>query len=472
MLPRFMSGGWGGIVGASAKQYDETWILTLPAFHWTLASSPRTAPRIGHTCHAVGTGRRQLLSIGGQDVSQMDPWGTPDTANPQGIGVFDMTALNWTQEYDVKAKPYSRADIIEKVYRESGDGMPAKWTDPALEALVLRNITTPLDATNNTIPAPSSMRSKSGNKTALAAGVTTGLLVLLIAMASLFFFYIRHRQRKTARADAAAMEARLRDYKRSRYLQQQELAGDFPPAQELPVEEAIIGGWKHPLPYTYSNSGGWYGRAELGGDFGAAEKDGMTSDQVRSISLSEGGSSRTTYVGSPGTSSTKDLFPSSSSSSSSSTPDEKAHALRAVVPDHHLPSGAIHPALRKGSSPITTSSSSSSSTSSSPITDGARRHADVVVSPQSPAAAAIAAAPIARKPLASRSIDRHSPSPSLSSSSSSHPSSNSSSTDVLTRDGFARGNNDNNDEVAGGKGDRDSPVSSMGSMRSGAGALR
>ena len=56
-----MYAGYNGTLGSSAEQYDELWILTLPAFGWIPASVGHTASRIGHTCHVVGG--RQFLNI-------------------------------------------------------------------------------------------------------------------------------------------------------------------------------------------------------------------------------------------------------------------------------------------------------------------------------------------------------------------------------------------------------------------------
>ena len=301
-----MYGGWGGIAGFStgfaAKQYDEVWILTLPAFHWVLASANHTAPRIGHTCNIVGKGKSQLLSIGGQDISQNDPWSTPDDAkHPQGIGVFDLNALQWKDGYSVDAKRYRRPDIVEKLYQQSGSGgLPDKWTDSALEALIVRNVSEPLPAPRTTSVNPvMSHHNNNSVKIGLGVGLSVGLLLIIGGI----FFFLKRRQRRTAAADARATEERIREYQRHRYGQQQlqEVAGDFP------IQHELYPGGKMMRHGTWGSV-----RAELGGDYGAAEKDAVSrsaslAKQLPPTPLSSTGSTRT-LVASPKSPKSKNLL--------------------------------------------------------------------------------------------------------------------------------------------------------------------
>ena len=281
-----MYGGWGNVLGASAKQYDEVWILTLPAFRWIPANLGHLVPRIGHTCHLVG--KSQLLSVGGQDISQKDPWNTPDTANIQGFGVFDLNTLNWTHRYNASADPYRRPSIVEEFYSGKG-ALPIKWTDPALESLITRNITVPLATRNTTLPAIS--RSKNSTSTAMITGLTTGFVCLFILTIA-FILFFKRRQRRIARADALATEQRIAEYKRSRYYMQQELVGDAPRMHELPVVA-------NKATYGFYSTGSWTARAELVGDVDVAEKDVRTSAQVNIRALSRSSSNSGTLVASP-----------------------------------------------------------------------------------------------------------------------------------------------------------------------------
>ena len=112
----FMYGGYAGILGSDAVQFDEIWVLSIPAFTWQRIDASQKSARIGHTCHLVGG--RQMLSIGGADAAQTDPWSTPDYTNLNGIGVYDLVAERWTQGYDASAAPYQRGKTVQGWYDE------------------------------------------------------------------------------------------------------------------------------------------------------------------------------------------------------------------------------------------------------------------------------------------------------------------------------------------------------------------
>ena len=110
----FMYAGYSGTLGAGAEQYDEVWVLSLPAFNWQRVDASQKSGRIGHTCHLVG--QRQLLSIGGVDAGQTDAWSTPDYSNINGLGVFDLVELQWTLGLNASAAPYQRSMTVQNHY--------------------------------------------------------------------------------------------------------------------------------------------------------------------------------------------------------------------------------------------------------------------------------------------------------------------------------------------------------------------
>lgn len=110
----FMYGGYGGILGVETQQFDELWVLTLPAFTWQQLDWGHKSARIGHSCHVVG--QRQMLSVGGIDATQTDPWSTPDLTNWNGFGVFDMSAAHWTSGFNASAAPYTRCQTVQSYY--------------------------------------------------------------------------------------------------------------------------------------------------------------------------------------------------------------------------------------------------------------------------------------------------------------------------------------------------------------------
>jgi hypothetical protein len=72
-----------------------------------------------------------MISIGGtQEVSlgnQYDPW-------TNGLGIFDMTTLNWTDAYDAAAAAYERPSLVSQFYANNSR-YPIEWGDPELESI-------------------------------------------------------------------------------------------------------------------------------------------------------------------------------------------------------------------------------------------------------------------------------------------------------------------------------------------------
>jgi len=103
---------FGGINQRDMFTYNDAYILSLPGFVWTKLPDPPAGPRAEQTCVAVGN--RQVLSIGGTNPNSKQ-WTDPDAA-PNGLLVFDMTAMKWTDSYDAKAAPYESPDIVKSWY--------------------------------------------------------------------------------------------------------------------------------------------------------------------------------------------------------------------------------------------------------------------------------------------------------------------------------------------------------------------
>lgn len=102
----------GGIVeNTEALDSDQMYILSLPSFRWFRANYTSTHLRALHTCHA--TDSNQMIIIGGYNPNakpeKKDPWS-------QGIGVFDMTTLEFKDSYEAKAGPYKTPDVIKRYY--------------------------------------------------------------------------------------------------------------------------------------------------------------------------------------------------------------------------------------------------------------------------------------------------------------------------------------------------------------------
>ena len=113
-----------------ADDFRTVYILTVPAFQWLKAPNQSPIRRLAHTCKIIG--KRQMISIGGtHEISHLnqqdDPW-------TNGLGIFDMTILNWTNAYDAAAPAYERPSLVSQFYANNS-WYPIEWDDPELESI-------------------------------------------------------------------------------------------------------------------------------------------------------------------------------------------------------------------------------------------------------------------------------------------------------------------------------------------------
>ena len=105
------------IYGGSDLQQDQlftsdfaaVFILSLPAFRWLRIPNSTVQRRQSHNCQVIGG--RQMLVIGGTNTqaSTADVW-------TNGLGIFDMTALEWTSMYNASAEPYVQPEPVKQYY--------------------------------------------------------------------------------------------------------------------------------------------------------------------------------------------------------------------------------------------------------------------------------------------------------------------------------------------------------------------
>lgn len=55
----------------------------------------------------------------------------------QGIGILDMTTMQWRGDYDANAEPYVTTAAVKDWYTANGP-YPAEWDDPVLEGISIR----------------------------------------------------------------------------------------------------------------------------------------------------------------------------------------------------------------------------------------------------------------------------------------------------------------------------------------------
>ena len=169
----FIYGGapdWSTPVSQSlADDFRSVYILTVPAFQWLEVPNKSPTRRLGHTCSVIG--KRQMISIGGtQEPEQMkwDPW-------TKGLGIFDMTTLNWTNAYDAAAPAYEQPSLVSQFYA-NGSRYPITWGDPELQSIFKTTNGTNISSGNSSSNSNSNSNSNSGghNPVTTTNGTTSG----------------------------------------------------------------------------------------------------------------------------------------------------------------------------------------------------------------------------------------------------------------------------------------------------------
>ena len=96
------------------KALDEVWVLSVPAFVWFKANYTSQATRYKHTCHLVGN--RQMLTIGGDDPNDRNNGTLSKDPARQGLQIFDLTEMMWTQGYNAGAAAYKSPQVVKDWY--------------------------------------------------------------------------------------------------------------------------------------------------------------------------------------------------------------------------------------------------------------------------------------------------------------------------------------------------------------------
>ncbi|KAF6832605.1 kelch repeat protein [Colletotrichum musicola] len=164
------------------KPYDDVFILSLPAFTWTTVPYAPKNRRYLHSC-VVG-GKRQMLVVGGLgdehwDTLTPDPW-------PQGLGIFDMTDLEWKTEYNANAEDYETPSTV-KTWYDQNTLESVEWSSPQVKELFLSE--KPKDDPND-----DPKDEKTTPVGAIVGGVVGG--VAAIALAGAVFWFMRRRKRR------------------------------------------------------------------------------------------------------------------------------------------------------------------------------------------------------------------------------------------------------------------------------------
>ncbi|KAI9766650.1 MAG: hypothetical protein M1839_004790 [Geoglossum umbratile] len=219
----FLYGGHvsGGIFGGGNQtdpavqanaELDQVYVLSLPAFVWIKANYTSKDPRVLQSCHVVGAGGRQLLSVGGikanfvsLEVSYQDT-----DPYPFGLKVFDMTAMRWTDGFNVSAEPYAPPDAVARYYSQHGK-YPSKWTDSGLGDLI-----SPPNSTSSSTPSQSPAGAaqatpRKSHTGAIVGSVVGGVGALVLIALALGAHFRSTKRRQMSEIDAMRQATRVHE---------------------------------------------------------------------------------------------------------------------------------------------------------------------------------------------------------------------------------------------------------------------
>ncbi|KAK3402249.1 hypothetical protein B0T20DRAFT_370472, partial [Sordaria brevicollis] len=191
---------FGGTDDTMATSYDDLYVLSLPGFVWFQAPERSVESRANAACAVIGN--HQMLVVGGQDLSSGLPetyWQIGDRF-PQGLGIFNMTALSWVKDYTyhADAQPYKSHQVVEDWYR--GNNLSAvPWSSNQVRDMFTANPV--VFNTSNSLSESESTTSTSTNNTnkttlsnkigLIVGGVVGGIVGMAILLSVVYYFWIR-----------------------------------------------------------------------------------------------------------------------------------------------------------------------------------------------------------------------------------------------------------------------------------------
>lgn len=184
----FLSYLYGGRNPINGSLYDDVWILSLPAFHWTQVYAIGTSPRWGHDCHVAG--QREMITVGGNTTNEKCDW------EKKGVAVLDMTTVNWGSVFDADAGAYKVPRAVLGAIGGSEEG-GATVTQPAggFDSPGLAKVFNTTRRQPGVTPTPSSTPSSNDHAGPIAGGVVGGVVVIAI-IAGLFWLRVRKRRKE------------------------------------------------------------------------------------------------------------------------------------------------------------------------------------------------------------------------------------------------------------------------------------
>ncbi|KAF7534953.1 hypothetical protein G7054_g5791 [Neopestalotiopsis clavispora] len=203
---------YGGSSDQTSSTSSDVYVLSLPGFVMFKSPNPGT-PRGNLACTTVGsssnnaTTNRQMLVVGGGNswagfpasLTDPDPW-------YQGLGIFDLTDMSWSDAYDPDAAAYDSPDVVKTWYDQGGlDAVD--WDSDELKTLFVGGTNSSntngngtasdggsSSGSSSTDSGSSGSQAGSGSKTGAIVGGVVGGVAALVIIALACWFFLRKRK--------------------------------------------------------------------------------------------------------------------------------------------------------------------------------------------------------------------------------------------------------------------------------------
>lgn len=130
-----------------------------------------------------------MLSIGGRDPT--DVYNDTTSADPffQGLGIFDLTTMQWSNGYNADAEPYETPAMVKAWYAANGRSTRT-WDSPATQRLFLQETSSTGERSGSPSPPKKSDSSSTGD---IVGGVVGGIAALCFLIG--LVWWLRRRRK-------------------------------------------------------------------------------------------------------------------------------------------------------------------------------------------------------------------------------------------------------------------------------------
>jgi hypothetical protein len=268
----YIHGGFDGL--SPLTTYDDVYVLSLPSFSWYKADYTPGTGRTLHTCNAVN---RQMIVIGG--TSNDDSWLTGNSVSgtyrdpwPWGLGVFDMSKMEWASEFNADAADYVTPDVVIAGIAANGS-KPATWSSSEIQQVFSHTTLGEVSTSNSSSSSGGSTPSKSssGLSGGAIAGIAIGAVAIILIVIGALLWFRRSKLRSRAGNNPCPNE-------QNAYPMDYRGVGPNIPASQATLSEIDGGQRPEKLPYTAPAELDQVGNRRLIGGPQAHEKMGRNDE--------------------------------------------------------------------------------------------------------------------------------------------------------------------------------------------------